>query len=230
MAKSKSMSCVERFSEFRKHIPGNVTVIAVSKTRPASDIQALYDGTGHRIFGENKAQELQSKSRELPADIEWHFIGHLQSNKIRLILPHVAMIHSVDSFRLLKEIDKEAAKTGRVVPCLLQFYIAREETKFGFSMQEVIEMLSSAEFSRLKNITLSGVMGMATFTEDTNQVRSEFRDLVSRFHTLKTDYFRDQASFKEISMGMTDDYTIAVEEGSTMIRIGSAIFGSRTNG
>ncbi len=182
---------------------------------------------GREFESENKAQEMNQKHQQLPNDIQWHFIGHLQTNKVKYIIPFVSLIHSVDSLKLLEEIDRLAQKNDRIVDCLLQFHIANEETKFGFSYREVEEMLESNAYKSCKHIRLCGVMGMATFTEDQNKVRSEFKTLKSYFLRLKEDYFPQADYFKEISMGMTDDYPIAIEEGSTMVRIGSAIFGSR---
>lgn len=205
--------------------PG-VRLVAVSKYKPVSDIRSVYDW-GQRIFGENKAQEMKAKHPELPSDIEWHFIGHLQSNKIKYIAPFVTLIHSIDSFALLQEVDKMAAKSQRVIPCLLQFHIAQEETKFGFLREEAERMLDSEAFADLKNVRIDGVMGMATFTEDRAQVRSEFVGLHKEFDYLKSRYFSEAEHFKEISMGMSEDYQIAMEEGSTLVRIGSSIFGPR---
>ena len=217
---------IENYQEILRDIPENVRLIAVSKLHPASEVEAAY-ALGQRDFGENWAQEMREKHEILPKDIRWHFIGHLQTNKIKYIIPYVHMIHSIDSFKLLQEVDRQAAKHNRTVNCLLQFHVATEETKFGFSMDECEEMLQSPEFSALKNIELRGVMGMASFTDDEVQVRREFRTLHTFFEKLKTDHFADQSSFKELSMGMTGDYRIAIEEGSTMIRVGSAIFGAR---
>jgi len=210
----------------RKEIPSCVKIVAVSKTKPVSDILTAYNA-GQRIFGENRVQELLSKKEQLPSDIEWHFIGHLQSNKVKQIVPHAAMIHSLDSFKLASVIDREALKAGVVADCLLQFHIAREETKFGFSPEEAIEMLGSTEFRMMKNICIRGVMGMATFTENTGVVREEFRYLKKWFNVIANDYFRNNTSFCEVSMGMSGDYRIAIEEGATMVRIGSIIFGER---
>ena len=170
---------------------------------------------------------MKAKHEILPQDIEWHFIGHLQTNKVKYIAPYVSMIHSIDSFDLLKEVNKHAAKHNRVIPCLLQFHIASEETKFGFSQAECEEMLQSADFQELKNVKIHGVMGMATFTDDQEQVRREFHHLHQIFDELKTHFFSQNPDFKELSMGMTEDYPIAIQEGSTLIRIGSAIFGPR---
>ena len=207
-------------------MPSQVKMIAVSKTKPVEDIIQVYHA-GQRLFGENKAQELREKQALLPQDIEWHFIGHLQSNKIKYIAPFVSLIHSIDSFKLLQEVNKHAAKVQRTIPCLLQFHIATEESKFGFSMDECETMLRDKHFGTLNNINIQGVMGMATFTENVELIRSEFRILHTYSTYLKENYFNKENSFKEISMGMTDDYGMAIEEGSTMVRIGSAIFGER---
>jgi pyridoxal phosphate enzyme (YggS family) len=204
----------------------NVSLIAVSKTKPASDIQTLYNA-GQRAFGENKVQELVEKYEVLPKDIEWHLIGHLQSNKVKYIAPFVHLIHGVDSFKLLKEINKEGVKCKRIIPCLLQFHIAQEETKFGFSFEEAQEMLESNEFVELQHVAIHGVMGMATFTEDKDQIHEEFQTLHNYFQLIKSHYFKFNPEFKELSMGMSGDYKIAMDEGSTMIRVGSTIFGSR---
>jgi len=209
-------------------VNSNIKLIAVSKNQPNSNIQFLYD-IGHRDFGENKAQELTSKHTALPPDIQWHFIGHLQTNKIKSIIPFVTLIHSVDSYKLLQEINKEALKVGRVVDCLLQVYIAKEESKFGLDEEELNEIPSSKEFNNLKNINITGLMGMATFTDDYSLVRKEFRYLNNLFNQIKTEYFKDTSTFKELSMGMSDDYKIAIEEGSTMIRVGTYIFSERVN-
>ena len=217
---------IEKYHQIKNTIPGNVQLIAVSKFKPATDIQMLYD-EGHRIFGENKAQEMKAKHEVLPKDIQWHFIGHLQTNKIKYIAPFVTLIHSIDSETLLQEVDKQAIKNNRVIPCLLQFHIAKEDTKFGFSLGECETMLQGEVFQNLHHVRICGVMGMATFTEDMDRVRREFQKLHDIFNFLKEKHFSNNPDFKEISMGMTDDYPIAIEEGSTMIRIGSAIFGPR---
>jgi len=202
----------------KNEIPSNVKLVAVSKLKPAGSILEAYN-TGHRIFGENRVQEMILKFNSLPHDIEWHFIGHLQSNKVRSIVPFVSMIHSVDSYRLLKVIDMEAAKAGRLIDCLLQFHIAREETKYGFSLREAIEMLNTDDFREHRNIRICGVMGMATFTDDPDQIRGEFRFLSECFKRLKAEFYSQDNAFKELSMGMSGDYRIAIEEGSTIIRI-----------
>ena len=216
----------ENLQKIQKETPKGVTLVAVSKTKPNSEIEKLYN-IGQRIFGENKVQELVDKHDLLPKDIQWHLIGHLQTNKVKYIAPFVSLIHSIDSFKLLKEVNKEGKKNNRIIPCLLQFHIAEEDSKFGLSMDDANEILSSKEFIEMKNISIEGVMGMATFTDDTNQVSSEFRTLESYFNVLKSHYFKFNDGFKEISMGMSGDYKLAIEEGSTMVRVGSSIFGSR---
>jgi PLP dependent protein len=220
------MNIAENIETIKKNLPKGVKLVAVSKTKPNEDIIAAYNG-GHKIFGENKVQELVGKYEELPKDIEWHFIGHLQTNKVKLIIPFVQLIHGVDSFKLLKVIDSEAKKQNRQVKCLLQFYIAEEETKFGLTLTEAEEILRSPDFKLLKNICIAGVMGMATYTENTGQIRTEFKLLNTIFKALKNEYFSELKNFTEISMGMSDDYQIAIEEGSTLIRVGSKIFGER---
>jgi PLP dependent protein len=204
-----------------------VTLVAVSKMNPPARIQAVYD-LGQRVFGENRVQELLEKVPVLPADIEWHLIGHLQTNKVKQIVPFVRMIHSVDSLRLLEVINKEAEKAGRVVDCLLQFYIAQEESKFGLDITEAEQFLSSPNFLKMQHVRICGVMGMASFSDDEALVRSEFRHLRGIFEQLRSTYFATQAHFQTISMGMSGDWRIAVEEGSTMVRIGSLIFNAST--
>lgn len=221
------MSIAENIDRIKSSLPAHVKLVAVSKTKPAENILEAYQ-YGHKIFGENKVQEMAGKYELLPKDIEWHFIGHLQTNKIKYIIPFVHLIHGVDSFKLLKSIDSEARKTGRLISCLLQFHIAEEETKFGLSMEEALEIINSKEYPSLKNVAIKGVMGMATFTENEQQIRKEFATLKSYFELLKKDYFAQDPAFKEISMGMSGDYLIAIEEGSTMVRIGSNIFGERS--
>jgi pyridoxal phosphate enzyme (YggS family) len=216
----------ENLNIVRATVPSNVTLIAVSKTKPVSDLQEAYDA-GQRIFGENKALEMRDKHQALPDDIQWHFIGHLQTNKIKYIAPFVTLIHAIDSLSLLESVNKEAAKNNRVIDCLLQFHIAQEETKFGLDLEEARAMLESESYKKLKNINICGVMGMATFTDDATQVRNEFKSLKNIFETLKENYFVGNESFMEISMGMSDDYPIAIEEGATMVRVGSKIFGAR---
>lgn len=216
----------DNLSELKKTIPNHVCLVAVSKTKPVSDLMIAYN-SGQRHFGENKVQELCEKQTLMPKDICWHLIGHLQSNKVKYIAPFVHLIHSVDSLKLLLEIDKQAKKNNRVISILLQFHIAQEETKFGLDRNEVIELLNSDEFKAFRNIKITGVMGMASFVEDSKQVRSEFKFLKSHFDFLKEKFFATDSSFKEISMGMSGDYPIAIEEGSTIIRVGSSIFGGR---
>ena len=219
----------ENLETVRKTIPSGVLLVAVSKTKPVEDLQEAYDA-GQRVFGENHALEMRDKHEVLPKDIEWHFIGHLQTNKIKYIVQYVRLIHSIDTFNLLQAVNKEAVKHDRVVDCLLQFHIAEEETKFGLSMEEAEEILDFAEThgrASLQNVRICGVMGMATNTDDMAQVRKEFHHLKEIFDTLKAKYFADCEWFKEISMGMSHDYPIAIEEGSTMVRVGSKIFGER---
>jgi pyridoxal phosphate enzyme (YggS family) len=216
----------ENLATIKKSIPSHVTLVAVSKTKPNELIEEAYS-SGQRIFGENKAQELKNKAEVLPKDIEWHFIGHLQSNKVKYIAPYASLIHSIDSKKLLIEVNKQALKNNRIIDCLLQFHIAMEESKFGLSLEEGQELLTSNEFSSLKNIKIVGVMGMASFINNEEQVRNEFIRLKNIFTQLNNGFFKQTATFKTISMGMSGDYKIAIEEGSTMIRVGSAIFGIR---
>jgi PLP dependent protein len=206
----------------------NVTLVAVSKTKPVADIQALYD-LGQRDFGENYVQELVDKQAVLPQDIRWHYIGHLQSNKVKFIAPFVHLIHAVDSFKLLQEIDKHAEKNGRTIRVLLQVFIADEETKFGLSEKEIIELMDyyEAQKDQLQHVRICGVMGMATNTEDETQIRQEFERLYAVFVNLKQSYFLGKEYFDTCSMGMSSDYKIAIETGSTLVRIGSMLFGAR---
>jgi pyridoxal phosphate enzyme (YggS family) len=220
------MSIAENIDLVKSHLSAHVQLIAVSKTKPVEMLMEAYNH-GQRAFGENKVQEMTSKYEAMPKDIEWHFIGHLQTNKIKYMASFVHLIHGVDSFKLLKAINTEARKAARVISCLLQFHIAEEETKFGLSWEEAKEMLQSDEFAQLENVKVCGVMGMATFTDDETQIRKEFASLKHHFDRLKTTYFSGNGAFKDISMGMSGDYQIAVEEGSTMVRIGSTIFGER---
>lgn len=206
--------------------PTDTQLVAVSKTKPIEQIQELYD-QGQRIFGESKAQELVDKYEALPKDIQWHMIGHLQRNKVKYIAPFIDLIHSVDSPRLLKEINKQAANIDRVIDVLLQFHIADEDSKYGFTFDQAKELLYSEAFAQMKNVRIVGVMGMATFTEDEAQVRREFQQLKQIFDELKGMHFADAPSFREISMGMSGDYPLAIEEGSTMVRIGTLLFGAR---
>lgn len=220
------MSIAENLSRLREELKGSARLVAVSKMHDNATIMKAYDA-GQRLFGENKAQELSAKAPNLPGDIEWHFIGHLQRNKVRIIMPFVRTIESVDSLKLLKEINKEARKAGKTVDCLLQFHIAEEETKFGLDENEAKELLSSDAYKEMNNIRIKGVMGMATFTDDHGQVRREFRMLKNIFRELKEAFFAQNEEFCEISMGMTSDYRIAISEGSTLVRIGTAVFGER---
>lgn len=220
------MSIADNLLKLKSELPDGVCLVAVSKTHPTEAIWEAYR-TGQRVFGENKVQELCQKHEQLPNDIRWHFIGHLQSNKVKYLVPFVDLIHGVDSLKLLKTIDKEAARHGRVLPCLLQFHVAEEETKFGLSLDEARELLRTDDYAAMHNVKLCGVMGMASFTDNQEQVRREFRQLKNIFHQLKTEFFGDKASFSEISMGMSGDYRLAVEEGSTMVRVGSSVFGQR---
>ena len=216
----------ENLEKIRATVPEGVTLVAVSKTKPISDLQEAYDA-GQRIFGENYPQEMRDKHEVLPQDIQWHFIGHLQTNKIKYIIPYVTLIHSIDTANLLEAVNKEAKKHDRVVDCLLQFHIALEETKFGLDLNEARQLLDSEAFKQMENVRICGVMGMGTFTDNMDEVRKEFKHLKSIFETLKKDYFANQPQFKEISMGMSEDYPIAIEEGATLIRVGSKIFGAR---
>lgn len=220
------MTIQENLTDLAKNLPDGCTLIAVSKTQPVEKILEAY-GCGQQAFGENKVKELISKYEALPKDISWHLIGHLQTNKVKYIAPFVSLIHSIDSFKLLEEINKQGLKANRVIPCLLQIHIAEEEAKFGFSEQEIIEFLSSSTWNNLKNIQVKGLMGMATFTENEDQVRSEFRSLKIFFEKLKSRSLPDQFKMQELSMGMSGDFKIALAEGSTMIRVGTAIFGQR---
>jgi pyridoxal phosphate enzyme (YggS family) len=220
------MSIKENLLTIKKSLPSQVKLIAVSKTYPASAVEEAYKA-GHRIFGENKVQEMSEKHEQLPKDIEWHLIGHLQSNKVKYIAPFVAMIHSVDSLKLLQEINKQAQKNNRIIKCLLQIYIASEETKFGLDKEECKALLSSAEFNAMRNIEIVGLMGMATNTDNALQIKTEFASLRSLFNEIRTNYIHKNIQQSELSMGMSSDYKIAIEEGSTMIRVGSSIFGAR---
>ncbi|KPK84321.1 MAG: alanine racemase [Bacteroides sp. SM23_62_1] len=220
------MGIRENIIVFKEQLPSKVKVVAVSKTKSPEEILEAYH-TGHRIFGENRVQELVQKAEILPPDIEWHMVGHLQTNKVKYIVPFVSLIHSVDSMKLLTTINKEAEKNGRIQDCLLQIHIAMEETKFGLSEQELKDILNSPQFAEQKNIRICGLMGMATFTDDEKVIRNEFKYLAKVFHQTKSHYFIQHNYFSVLSMGMSGDYSIAIEEGSTMIRIGTIIFGER---
>ena len=216
------MDLKERFRTLKQTLPQNVTLVAVSKTKPVDVIQKAYD-TGHRIFGENKVQEMTDKQLQLPEDIEWHMIGHLQRNKVKYIAPFVGLIHSIDSLKLLREVDKQAAKHNRCIPCLLQIKIASEDSKFGMDKATAMDLLGSDEFRDLKHVNVVGLMGMATFTEDEDQIQAEFQYLKGLFDALQPEH----PSLQILSMGMSDDYPLAIQCGSTMIRVGSKLFGPR---
>lgn len=220
------MSVIDNLNSIQQTIPQGVTLVAVSKTYPP-DIILEVCNAGQRIFGENRPQELVQKHEQLPDDIKWHFIGHLQTNKVKYIVPFVTLIHSVDSLRLFKEINKEATKVNRKIDCLLQVHIAEEESKFGFSEEELIAFLQLDEVKSALNIRICGLMGMATFTDDTEQVRCEFKSLKTLFDKIKSTFFISNLEFKELSMGMSGDYLTAIEEGATIVRVGSSIFGER---
>lgn len=216
----------ERIKEIRNELPEGVRLVAVSKFHPNEAIEEAYRA-GQRIFGESKVQEMTAKYESLPKDVEWHFIGHLQTNKVKYIVPYVALIHGIDSYKLLAEVDKQAAKAGRRVNCLLQLHIAREETKFGFSFDECRQMLAEGQWRQLQHIRLCGLMGMATNTDNVEQIKEEFRSLSNFFHEVKSTWFADDDAFCELSMGMSHDYHEAIAEGSTLVRVGSKIFGER---
>ncbi len=220
------MQISKKLGILKSQLPDHVKLVAVSKTKSVEDILEAYQ-SGQIIFGENKVQEITAKQPLLPKEIEWHFIGHLQTNKVKYIASFIHMIHSVDSMKVLMEINKQALKNNRIINVLLQFHIATEETKFGFNLAEAEEILQSSDFGKLQNIRVCGVMGMATFTENKNMISREFRQLYTQFIHLKNNFFANKEYFKEISMGMSDDYKIAIEEGSTIVRIGSSLFGER---
>lgn len=214
---------IENYQNIKSLIPQHVELVAVSKTKPAEFIKLIYD-EGHRVFGENRVQELIEKYKILPKDIRWHMIGHLQSKKVKHIAPFISLIHAVDSIKLIQTINKEAIKNNRTIDCLLQLHIAKEESKYGFKKQNIDDVLSQIKNLQLKNVRICGVMGMATFTSDLNQVRSEFKNLKQIYDLLKRDHLPE---ISIISMGMSGDYSLAIEEGSNMIRVGSSIFGIR---
>ena len=220
------MSIENNFLEIKATLPDNVTLVAVSKTKPVSDLMEAYEA-GQRVFGENKIQEMAEKFEQMPKDIEWHMIGHVQTNKVKFMASFVSLVHGVDSLRLLEEINKQALKNNRIIDCLLQVHIAEEETKFGLSESELNELLQSESFSQLKNIKIKGLMGMATFTDNQNQIEKEFKHLKSVFDRLSQTQKTDNYEMKILSMGMSGDYQLAIECGSTMVRIGSSIFGTR---
>ena len=212
--------------EVRHTLDNGVCLVAVSKYHPVEAVQEAY-ASGQRIFGESREQELRIKHDSLPKDIQWHFIGHLQTNKVKYIVPYVSLIHGIDSFRLLAEVDRQAERVGRTVGCLLQMHIAREETKFGFSFEECRQLLQEGEWRQLHHVRLCGMMGMATNTDNMQQVEEEFRSLATFFHEVKTTWFAADEAFCELSMGMSHDYQQAIAAGSTLIRVGTYIFGER---
>ena len=220
------MSIATNLHEIWNELPQGVKLVAISKFHPNEAIEEAYN-EGQRVFGESRAQELKAKYETLPKDIEWHFIGTLQTNKIKYIIPYVALIHGIDSYKLLVEVNKQAQKAGRVVDCLLQLHIAQEETKFGFSFDECRHILTEEDWRSLAHIRIRGVMGMASYTEDEEQIKDEFCSLYRFFQELKTTHFASQPSFSELSMGMSHDYHLAIAAGSTLIRVGSKIFGER---
>ncbi|RZA02385.1 MAG: YggS family pyridoxal phosphate-dependent enzyme [Sphingobacteriaceae bacterium] len=221
------MSIADNITSLKKETEAaKVTLIAVSKTKTVEDIQLAYDA-GQRLFGENIVQEMVDKHEHLPKDIQWHLIGHLQTNKVKYIAPFISMIQSVDSLKLLQEINKHAEKNNRVIDCLLQIYIADEETKYGLGFDEAIELLRSEEYASLKNIRVCGLMGIATNTDSEKQIKEEYYELKTFFDGIKTSFFRKEPSFSVISMGMSGDYKLAIEQGSNMVRVGSTIFGGR---
>lgn len=213
-----------RLTELKKSVPEHVKIIAVSKYHSVDEIKEAYDA-GHRFFGENRAQELLDKAPVLPADIEWHFIGHLQTNKVKQIIPYVSWIHSIDSYKILKTVEKEASKLNKTIKLLLQFHIAKETTKYGLDIEEATELMKKLHQKPLKFAQPLGLMGMATYTDDQSRISEEFNELNRLFQWMKGLWFKDIPDFKEISMGMSDDYPIAISAGSTMIRVGSRIFG-----
>ncbi len=220
-----TMSIAKNLLEIKSQLPNQVTLVAVSKTKPVADLMEAYNA-GQRIFGENKIQEMTEKWEQMPKDIEWHMIGHVQTNKVKFMAEYVSLIHGVDSLKLLQEINKQALKNHRVIDCLLQIYIADEETKFGLDESELVELLSSAEFKELQNIRIVGLMGMATFTDNQSQIKAEFEHLKEIFdNTNKLETLN--VKLETLSMGMSGDYKLAIECGSTMVRIGSSIFGNR---
>lgn len=221
------MSITTNIKEIQQELaPLSVTLVAISKTKSNEDILEAYNA-GQRIFGENMVQELVDKYEALPKDIEWHLVGHLQTNKVKYIAPFISLIHSVDSFKLLKEINKHAAKNNRVIDCLLQVFIAEEETKYGFDHAELIEMFQEEEFSELRNVRIRGLMGIATNTDKEKEIKEEFYELKMLFDGVKVSYYRKEDTFDILSMGMSSDYKLAIERGSNMVRLGSTIFGKR---
>lgn len=220
------MSVASEIIRFTDELPANVRLVSVSKFHPVEKLMEAYSA-GQRIFGESRVQELVQKAQEMPADVQWHFIGHLQTNKVRALLPHVSLIHSVDSERLLDCIDKEAERIGRTVDVLLQIHVAQEEAKFGFTLQEITQLANSGKLTAMSHVRVVGVMAMATNTDDDAEIRREFAEAHHVFYTLKDGCFFGDEHFCELSMGMSDDYRLAIAEGSTMVRIGTTIFGAR---
>lgn len=220
------MSVAEQITRLQKELPEGVNLLAISKYQPIEAIQEAYDA-GQRMFGENHIQEMAAKAAALPKDIQWHFTGHVQTNKIKYMAPFVSLVHAVDSFRLLREIDKHAAKHERRIDCLLQIHIAQEDTKYGLTVDECRQLLANEPWRELEHVRITGLMAMGSNTDDMEQVRHEFRQIKGLFDELKEKYFANEPSFSQLSEGMTDDYPIAIEEGSTIVRIGSMIFGER---
>lgn len=220
------MSITTNIQQLRSSLPDEVSLLAISKYQPIEALQEAYDA-GQRMFGENHIQEMAAKAAVLPKDIEWHFTGHVQTNKIKYMAPFVSLIHAVDSFRLLREINKHAAKHDRTIDCLLQIHIAQEETKYGLTIDECRQLLAIEPWRELHNVRITGLMAMGSNTDDMEQVRREFRQMKQLFNELKDAYFAEESSFAQLSEGMTDDYPVAIEEGSTIVRIGSMIFGNR---
>lgn len=220
------MSVAEQITRLQKELPEGVNLLAISKYQPIEAIQEAYDA-GQRMFGENHIQEMAAKAAVLPKDIEWHFTGHVQTNKIKYMAPFVSLVHAVDSFRLLREIDKHAAKHNRRIDCLLQIHIAQEDTKYGLTIDECRQLLANEPWRELEHVRITGLMAMGSNTDDMEQVRREFRQMKQLFDELRATYFANDPSFTQLSEGMTDDYPIAIEEGSTIVRIGSMIFGER---
>ncbi|PIQ19123.1 MAG: YggS family pyridoxal phosphate-dependent enzyme [Flavobacteriaceae bacterium CG18_big_fil_WC_8_21_14_2_50_34_36] len=219
-------SISDNLQKIKDSLPENITLVAVSKTKPVKDLLEAYNA-GQRIFGENKVQEMTKKWEQLPIDIQWHMIGHVQTNKVKYMAPFVSLVQGVESLKLLKEINKQAAKNDRIIPCLLQIHIAKEETKFGFDTEEVTTILETDTFKSLQNIKVVGLMGMATFTQDKNQIEKEFQQIKTFFDTLKLKQETQNLKLEILSIGMSGDYKIAIKNGSTMVRVGSAIFGER---
>ena len=220
------MSIAQNIVQLKTSLPQGVTLVAVSKFHPVEALWEAYNA-GQRVFGESRAQELSAKQKVLPEDIEWHFIGHLQSNKIKYMIPYVAMIHGIDTYKLLAEVNKQAVKAGRIINCLLQIHVAQEETKFGFSPDECKDMLNTGEWKELTHVRICGLMGMASNTDNVEQINREFCLLDRLFKEIKTTWFADSDAFRELSMGMSHDYHEAIAAGSTLVRVGSKIFGER---